>query len=314
MADLPNSVRYIKNGRKGSWWSEAKANGQLHAGWQEVPPSLLKEPHFPAIKRVLEKYWKQRNAKPGTVTQDFNALRTLLDHPSQHVWITYEDGSMWWCTVKDGAEVNPEGQSQTKGTFWLRCNKPWSNQSLGGQLLTITDLPGDVTLTQGFRATVGKPKYEVQILRVIRDERDPDVIASSKARKDYEDRIKRVITRLSWKDFELLINLILERSGWVRLSRVGGTSEGIDLDVANWAIGERAFVQVKAAADQQVLNSYIEDFERRPQYDRMIFAVHSPPANGLVSSSDEVHVWATEQISHLVVRLGLGEWVESKLA
>ena len=221
---------------------------------------------------------------------------------------------MWWCTVEDRAEGNPDGQSQEQGHFWLNCERPWSNRSLGGRVLTITDLPGDVTLTQGFRATVGKPKHQEKILRVLRDERDPDVIACANARGTYEKAVRAIVSRLSWKDFELLINIVLDRSGWVRLSRVGGTMKSIDLDVANWVIAERAFVQVKSTAGQRELESSIDNFQRSPQYNRMIFATHTPEGKLKTPSDPSVHVWQAEQIADLVVRLGLGEWVENRLA
>jgi hypothetical protein len=34
---IPKSVRYVKNGAGGQWWTTAKANGQVHLGWRNVP-------------------------------------------------------------------------------------------------------------------------------------------------------------------------------------------------------------------------------------------------------------------------------------
>src|SRR6478672_6508138 len=110
-----------------------------------------------------ESHWQGKGAKGAA---GFQALHDLLDHPSQHVWITFEDGYMWWCTVRDGAHPNEAGESSIQGNFWLDCARPWSNESLDGRLLTTTDLPGDVTLVQGFQATVCKPSRSAQILRI----------------------------------------------------------------------------------------------------------------------------------------------------
>ncbi len=144
---LPDSVRYVKNGRQGQWWRAARANSQVHLGWKPVPRDLLIRPDFSKIREVLK-----------SPAQDFNALRTLLDKPSKHVWITFEEGAMWWCTVLDGATVNPDGESTSKGNFWLVCDRPWSNRSLNGKLLAATDLPGTVTTVAGFKGTVCTPK------------------------------------------------------------------------------------------------------------------------------------------------------------
>lgn len=308
---LPNSVRYVKNGRGGQWWQAARTNDQIHLGWKSVPQELLLAPDFPKIKQVIKAGFGPRQ---GAI-QDFNALCDLLDAPSKRVWMTFEDGYMWWCTVLDGAIVNPIGESLEKGNFWLACNRPWSNRSLKGRLLAISDLPGTVTKTSGFKGTVCTPKAWQAILRIIQDKKDPDATNASNARTDYERAVLKMVKRLSWKDFEQLIDHILTRTGWPRISTVGKTQEGIDLDAKNLAFDEIAFVQVKSSATQGVLNDYVKRFEqRRDRYARMIFAVHSPIGK-LNAPTDlpAVQVWNGDRVAELVVQTGLGEWVESKL-
>src|SRR5882724_7634669 len=246
---LPQSVRYVKQGRRGLWWPVAKAKGQLHAGWSDVPDALIRSRNYEEIKDICP------------TGQDFEALKCLLDRPSQHVWITFQASYMWWCTVQndvtiregDDVEINEDGERLAKGHFWLNCDdgRRWSNLSLSNRLLTITDLPGDVAQTQRFSGTVCKPSRIDKILRIIRGQQDPDALSSSNARHSYQQSIKKMIQTLSPYDFELLISLILERTGWVRLSRVGGPIEGIDMEVENWAIEEHAFVQVKSTANQE---------------------------------------------------------------
>jgi hypothetical protein len=97
---------------------------------------------------------------------------------------------------------------------------------------------------------------------------------------------------------------------------LGGTREGIDVEAENPTADEIAFVQVKSSADQKVLNDYVERFnKRRDRYARMIFAVHSPSGK-LTPPADlaAVQLWTGERVAQLVVRLGLGEWVESRLS
>ena len=78
-----------------------------------------------------------------------------------------------------------------------------------------------------------------------------------------------------------------------------------------------AFVQVKSEADQNTFEKYVKSFEnRRENFDRLIFAVHSP--KGALELPDDpgypIHLWTSKKIAELVVRLGLGEWVERRLA
>ena len=313
MADaLPNPVRYVKNGEGGRWWPAAKAaRGQVHLGWRIVPHALLRTADMIAIEPLIR---AEFGAKPGA-TQDLNALRSLLDHPSQHVWITFQDGCMWWCTVRDGIEGNPDGDMSNRGHFWLTCAVPWSNRSVDARRhLSMTDLPGIITATSGFRSTVCEPKGWREILRIIRNEEDAEARAAALAREAYEDTIAKLVARLGDKDFEVLVDLILSRTGWARLAKLGGVTEGIDVEVENATSDEIAFVQVKSSATQAVLDDYVSRFiKQTDRYKRMIFAVHSPKGNLEPPHGLPVQVWAGKRIAYLVVRLGLGDWVAKRL-
>jgi hypothetical protein len=50
-------------------WQAAKANGQVHAGWPNIPGELLLKPDFAVIKRIIEEEFEGRQGS----TQDFNA-------------------------------------------------------------------------------------------------------------------------------------------------------------------------------------------------------------------------------------------------
>lgn len=308
---LPITLRYVKNGGGGRWWQAAKTNQQIHLGWKGIPNELLMNLDFAEIKRVMKvQYGSKRGA-----TQDFNQLHDLLNTPPQHVWMTFEDRYMWWCTVLDGATVNPDGESTNKGNFWLVCDRPWSNRSLNGKLLAMTDLPGTVTTVAGFKGTVCTPKAWREILRIIQDEKDPDAALAAVARGKYKQAVEKIVKRLSPQDFEQLIDLILARTGWARISTLGKALKGIDLEVENRTADEIAFVQVKSSATQKVLNDYVEQFNnQRNRYSRMIFAVHSPSGELSAPADLPVQLWTCDRVAEFVVHAGLGEWVESRLA
>ena len=58
--------------------------------------------------------------------------------------------------------------------------------------------------------------------------------------------VAKLVTALHDRDFELLIDLILARTGWTRLAELGRAIEGIDIEAENVAANEIAFVQVKS--------------------------------------------------------------------
>ena len=50
---------------------------------------------------------------------------------------------MRWCTVRDGIETNPDGETSDRGRghFWLTCATAWTNYSKGGRRhLAMTEL------------------------------------------------------------------------------------------------------------------------------------------------------------------------------
>ena len=98
MGNLPSeltSVRYIKNGPGGQWWEAAKAGNELHIGWGSVPIELLVSGDMPAARQTIAGY----SSSTQVATMDANALESLMIKPSQHIWVTIQDGYLWWCTV-----------------------------------------------------------------------------------------------------------------------------------------------------------------------------------------------------------------------
>lgn len=310
-SSLPQSVRYVKNGGGGRWWKAARASNQVHLGWSRVPQELLRSADLEGINALDQSVF---GAGQGEATRDRNALLTLIDRPSRHIWITFQDGFLWWCLVKDEVETNPAGESREHGHFWLTCARPWSNLSIGGRPLATADLPGTATTTAGYQATVCEPTGWATILRIISDEPDADVASAAEARKAYEAAIQTLVARLHPKDFEVLIDLIFARTGWARVAKLGGATEGTDMEVENVTSGEIAFVQVKSSAGQRVLDDYVVRFSaRRERYARMIFAVHTPKGTLRLPAELPVQIWNGERIAELVVALGLGEWLARHL-
>ena len=229
-AGLPSEVRYIKNGAGGKWWLSARANSTIEAGWPEYDEADLRAPG--------ELAWK------SSTTRDYNALKDLISGP-RYLWFTIEEDTLWWCTLSGGFEIGDE--SDTRGHLRLTCAVPWCNTSLTGKLLAYSELPGVVAKTAGFRGTVCQPGGAVAARRIIVGERDPDVAAADTARLAYIDVIERVVKRLSPRDFEVLVDLLMARTGWARIAKLGGTREGVDVEAQNAATNEIAYVQVKSA-------------------------------------------------------------------
>jgi len=63
-----------------------------------------------------------------------------------------------------------------------------------------------------------------------------------------------------------------------------------------------------------MLDDHVKRFEARPDFSRMVFAVHSPVANISANGRTDVEIWDTPKISAAVMRAGLVEWLMARAA
>lgn len=56
---LPKTVRYVKNGAGGQWWATAKARGEIHAGWRNIPHDVLLACDLASIKATINRVLKK---------------------------------------------------------------------------------------------------------------------------------------------------------------------------------------------------------------------------------------------------------------
>lgn len=126
------------------------------------------------------------------------------------------------------------------------------------------------------------------------------------------DAIIGLIGELHWTDFETLGDLLLARSGWHRISSLGGNIKDVDMIVEQAVTGEIAMVQVKSASDQKELDRYIGIFDDGAgQWTRLIYICHSPVGR-LFSDRPEVIIWTKAELAELIFRQGLFDWLISR--
>ncbi|WP_409566923.1 restriction endonuclease [Methylobacterium sp. J-048] len=117
-----------------------------------------------------------------------------------------------------------------------------------------------------------------------------------------------LIAGLHWADFEVLADLLMARSGWQRVSALGGSQADVDLVVEQPATGERGFVQVKSRATQAVLDASIGAYRASGAYQRMFFVCHSPVGH-LTADGLDVHLLTGGELARRSVEAGLLDWL-----
>jgi len=143
----------------------------------------------------------------------------------------------------------------------------------------------------------------------------PEIESALQVKADFERKIETLIRKLTWKDFELLVDLLFRQAGWQRMATLGKAEKTIDLDLYSPITDERFLVQVKSSANLSKLQSFKEGISDFRDYDRAYFLVHTP-SDDLIQNKiqDDVEVWLTSDIARRVVMFGLAEWVISKVS
>lgn len=180
----------------------------------------------------------------------------------------------------------------------------------------MSQLSGAVLAMQGFQGTICSVKEDTYFVNKINGIQSEDVIAADEALKRLEVVLEKLIRSLTWRDFELLIDLIFRQAGWRRVSESGGTMKSLDLDLVSPVTSERYGVQVKSKAGRALFESYrVERLKDMQGFKRFYFAVHSPSAD-LTNAPDghtgEVELLLPASIARLAVQYGLANWVIDK--
>ncbi|MEQ9489545.1 MAG: hypothetical protein RIM72_11195 [Alphaproteobacteria bacterium] len=310
-----SSVLYIKLGPTGSFEQVALRDSRLYLGYHEAPHEECVAADWEAISRLF----KNEGHQSFVASNHARQVRAFYEEPSTCLWVTFIDGCLWWtfalpevimCLENDWHEL-PGGAAGP--SRFRSCLNQWRNTNIDGQPLLMRKLPGYVTkVVSGFRGTICQIADADAVVRIINGEIDPRVEEAMAVREALIESLERVIDRLYWKDFETLIDLIFQRSGWPRVSRVGGSQKLIEFELENPVTGERSFAQVKAQATQKTLNDYVERFERDAGYKQMFFVCHTSKGK-LETETPDVFVWTGSRVAEMVVKTGLTDWVLEKV-
>jgi len=299
-------VRYIKLGDGGRWEEECiNRDSTLRLGYESPHHQDCLEGNWD----IVREYWLgERNGNQASATNDIREIRAFYEAPKDDIWITFYRGRLWWCNA-DAAVIKLDDGTRTR-----RAIDGWSCETQDGELLEIANLDGRVTKVQGYRRTICEIDQSDYLLRKIRGEAQPDVSAAKATLNQLKQDVENLIRGLWWKDFELLVDLIFSKMGWQRLSQLGKTQKGIDLDVFSPIIHNRAFVQIKSHTTPNEVREYFAEFEHRPEFQEMYFVVHSYAGcrSDLGIKDERFRFWDSARIAELVINAGLIDWLIAK--
>ena len=302
----PKNVYYIKLGRSGEWEKDCLEVSQtIKIGYREVPDKLCREGKWDEVQKIMQSI----RDDVGTATRDKNQVCAFYESDEQVLWVTFFGDRLYWCFSKPDITILPD-KSKSRPVIGK-----WSSNDISGKPLQKTQLSGALLRVQGFRGTICKVKELKCLVEKINGAVHPEIENALLAKAEFEGKIESLIRKLTWGDFELLVDLLFRQAGWQRMATLGKTQKTIDLDLYSPITDERILVQVKSSANLVKLKNFSEGVSNFQDYDRAYFLVHTP-SNDLIQSKiqDAVEVWLPSDIARRVVMFGLAEWVLSKVS
>ncbi|MDP2366472.1 MAG: hypothetical protein Q8M94_22185 [Ignavibacteria bacterium] len=256
---------------------------------------------------ILEEYWSKQKKTKGKATETVNQIKKFYTSPKDILWITFFNRKLYWCFAHSKVHILADGSRVRK------VDGVWNSEDVNGNQLFVDNLSGKLTKVQGFQGTICSVKEFDYLMNKINCIKLPMIQNAEKALLNLKLSLKPLIQSLSWKDFELLVDLIFTSSGWQRISLLGKTEKYIDIELFSPVNNKRAFVQIKSQSSFNDFESYKNNFKNMKQYDEMYYVVHTPDKKlDSIKKEKNIEVVALDRITELVINSGLINWLLKK--
>ncbi|MCC3306734.1 hypothetical protein [Sneathiella sp. HT1-7] len=304
-------ARYIKLGARGGWEQHCLEKGIAPLAYYDVPHEMALASDREAIRKINLDLGKTA----GTATGHANQILGFYDPDPDVLWITFSGGSLWWAELAPDVEyLGSDPEEFPQGSRFRRTVSGWHRVSFGGTPLLIGELSGNLTKVAAYQGTICtlKPDQLDYLLRKLKDEDLPEITVAQDARRQLLATVEDVIQLLTWQDFELFTELLFSRSGWQRVSSLGGTQKTLDLELLLPTTGERAVVQVKSATSQAQLDDYIGRFNAMPA-DKYFYVYHTSK-HTLDPRDSDIFLMGASALADQALKSGLVDWLIKKAA
>lgn len=306
-------VLYIKLGRQGKWERDCIEKGYLKVGYREVEHLDCLNGKWDRIDDV----YKGIKKDAGTATAFKHELQYFYEEPEDTMWITFYGLKMWWCFAKQDVSLQKDENDPIENNTKIRWVKDkWHDTDISGNIVLHEDMiSGELLKAKAYRKTILELKIPnaEYVLRKINNERLPEVLEVEDGLKNLKEKLKPLIQKLHWQDFEILIDIIFRHSGWQRISSVGGQNKTLDLDLISPITNERAMVQIKSDSNIAEFNKYVEQFKSsKNEYVKYFYVVHHDREFIDYKNTSNVNLILLDKITEHTINAGLIEWVIKK--
>ncbi|WP_288903036.1 hypothetical protein [uncultured Sneathiella sp.] len=304
-------ARYIKLGARGGWERHCLEEGIAPLAYYDVPHDMA----LAGDKEAIRKVYLDLGKTASTATGHANQILSFYDPDPDVLWITVSGGSLWWAGLAPKVEyLGSDPEQNPQGSRFRRTMSGWHRVSFNDTPLLVGELSGNLTKISAYQGTICTldiAQFDY-LLRKLRDEDLPEITAAQEARRQLLATTEEVIKILTWQDFELFTELLFSRSGWQRISSLGGTQKTLDLELLLPTTGERAIVQVKSATSQAQLDDYIDRFGAMAA-DKYFYVYHSSKQK-LDAGDSGILLMDAPALADQALKSGLVDWLITKAA
>ena len=324
--DKPLNVKFIRLGSGGDRFGECKTNSTMYFGFStdqmldKCNSIQLNENYIEG--QLVEKGYKKIN---DTMRQ----IKLYFKDEGNTLWITTANRTIYFgfTTGEKAFLKNINGNNET----YKAMKFGWINEDESGAVLNISGLNGGITKTLAYQSTICNFDEKYAKLLVNRILNIPSKEKEETVNK-YDalvDAIEILIKQFSTTDLELLVELIISRSGLKRIGVAGKQEEFIDFEFEHPITGEVYIVQVKSKTSRSELKGYIDKYNNYfidNQQCKFIYAFHTADLLRLQEevslwrenltdadkdSSKEIILWNSNKLAQFTVDNGLADWVIS---
>lgn len=259
--------------------------------------------------------------RPQEATNFARQIKAFHNAKEETLWITFHDQSLYWGVIDPDKPT-----TEAKDGYTMRSIKgEWSNKNLKGEVLRFEKISGAILAVQGYRGTScsiedqstdGLPKKSY-LLRLIAGEVLESVQEAVDSLKNLQGGVKALIGLLHPDDFEYFVDLIFQRSGWLKMTPGGGVEKDIDFDLLQPLTNDRAFVQVKSKSNTNEFNKYLNSFNEMKKsglYKIMFYVVHTDEDKLPTQTQPDVYIVGADRLSELIIELGLASLLIKKVS
>lgn len=306
----PNKVRFIRLGKKGDVFNECKQGKKAYFGFGSEriidKCNILKE-NLSSSELLREHI--RCNLSINNSSQISNIMRqyeNFFSDSGDTLWLTEYNRTVYF-----GYFANADAYVDDNRTF-RNMEFGWVSDDKLGNIITRSQLSGSISKTFSYQSTICKfsPQSARLIINKILCEINEQKKNILNTLQDLQSQLQNMLALFSPQDMELLIELIISRSGLKRVGAAGKAEEFLDAEFMHPITHDHYYVQVKSKTSEGEFKAYcgkLAEIQQRKPNLKMIYAYHTGDIGSLSASG--VEVWNKERIAELALEYGLARWV-----